>query len=217
MSITWGAVQTPNEFNAPAEGLAKLTGHYCVTAWALNERGQRKATLPITGTATNAIIAVGTNAASIWYEIEVARYLAGFDLWRATNFTTAELANPTISGESAAPAGDGVANLLKYYFGLPAKTVAPPDRLPQGGLRSWNGGLHLAMSYDHDKAVADVMCVPEVSPDLLNWYSGPAYTTNGPPEDRSNLEHLTAYDLTLAGSAAQRFMRLRFWRPSLPL
>ncbi len=186
-----------------------------ITAWALNERGQRKATLPITGTATNAIITVGPSADSIWYEIEVARYLAGFDLWRATSFTAAELANPAISGESAAPAGDGVANLLKYYFGLPAKTVAPPERLPQGALRLWQGGLHLAMSYDHEKNVADVLCVPEVSPDLLGWYSGPTHTTNGPPQNLGDLEGLTAYDLTLAGSAARRFMRLRFWRSGL--
>ena len=188
-----------------------------VAAWALNERGQRLAMLPVTGTATNATITVGAAAASIWYELEVARYLTGFDRWRSTNFTPAELANPAISGESAAPAGDGVANLLKYYMGLPAKTVAPPERLPQGALRLWSGGRHLAMSCDHDKNVTDVVCVPEVSPDLLNWYSGPAYTTNGPPEDLGSLERLTAYDLTLAGSADRRFMRLRFWRPAPPL
>ena len=188
-----------------------------VAAWALDERGQRKTTLPVTGTGTNATITVGTNTATIWYEIEVARYLAGFDLWRSTNFTAAELANPAVSGESAAPAGDGVANLLKYYLGLPAKTVTPSDRLPEGALRSWNGGLHLAMSYDHDKFVTDVLCVPEVSPDLSNWYSGPAHTTNGPAENWGNLERLTAYDLTLAGGGAQRFMRLRFLRPALPL
>jgi len=188
-----------------------------ISAWALDERGQRKSSLAITGTATNATITVGANTASIWYEIEVARYLAGFDLWRSTNFTTAELANPAVSGDRAAPAGDGVANLLKYYMGLPAKTVAPPARLPQGALRLWNGGLHLAMSYAHDKTVADVLCVPDVSPDLLNWSSGLAHTANGPPEDMGTLERLIAYDLTPAGGASMRFMRLRFWRPAQSL
>jgi hypothetical protein len=73
------------------------------------------------------------------------------------------------------------------------------------------------MSYDRDKSVTDVMCVPEVSPDLLNWYFGPAYTTNRPPENLGNLERLTSYDLAVAAGVSQRFMRLRFWRPSLPL
>ncbi len=188
-----------------------------VSAWALDERGQRQATLPITGTGTNTTITVSTNTASLWYEIEVARYLAGFDLWRSTNFTAAELTNATVSGVSAAPAGDAVPNLLKYYFGLAPKTLAPPARLPQGCLAFWNGALRLAMSYYHDITVSDVVCVPEVSPDFLSWYSGPGYTTNGPPENWGNFERLTAYDLTLAGGASQRFLRLRFWLTALPL
>lgn len=44
-----------------------------VTAWALDERGRRKASLPLTGTAAATTLTVNTNAASIWYELQVAR------------------------------------------------------------------------------------------------------------------------------------------------
>src|SRR5262249_30691896 len=98
--------------------LTVAAGTNRVTAWTLNEQGQRIAPLPVPGSDTNATITISTSAATIWYEIEVAPRLTGFDLWRATNFTTAELSDPAISGERAAPAGDGVPNLLKYYFGL---------------------------------------------------------------------------------------------------
>jgi hypothetical protein len=183
-----------------------------VLAWALDERGLRKAALPVTGTGTNATVTVGTNAASSWYELQVAPYLTGFDLWRATNFTAAELTNAAVSGESAAPAGDGVANLLKYYFGLPAKTPAPPERLPQGSLLAVSNLLHLALRYERAKAVTDVDCAAEVSPNLAAWFSGPAYTTVADVTDLGARERVTVRDLTPVSAATARFLRLRLAR-----
>ena len=183
-----------------------------VSAWALDARGQRQATLPITGTGTNATITITTNAASIWYELEVARQLAGFELWRATNFTSAELTNLAVSGESAAPAGDGVPNLLKYYLGLPAKTIAPPERLPQGSLLTNSNLLYLAITYERDKAAVDVDCVAEVSPDLGDWFSGAGYTEIAGLTDLGWRERVTLRDLTPVSAAAARFMRLRLAR-----
>jgi hypothetical protein len=47
------------------------------------------------------------------------------------HFSKAQLANPAISGPQAAPAGDGVANLLKYHLGLGDPWVpAAPSALP---------------------------------------------------------------------------------------
>jgi hypothetical protein len=183
-----------------------------VSAWALDERGQRKATLPITGTGTNSVISIGTSAASIWYELEVSRYLAGFELWRATNFTSTELTNSTISGENAAPAGDGVPNLLKYYLGLPAKALASPEQLPRGSLLVLSNLLFLAMTYERDKAAVDVGCVAEVSPDLANWFSGAAYTAIADLTDLGWRERVTVRDLTPVDAASARFIRLRLAR-----
>jgi hypothetical protein len=183
-----------------------------VSAWALDERGQRKATVPITGNSSSATITIGTSAGSIWYEFEVSQQLAGFELWRSTNFTVGELADISISGESAAPAGDGVPNLLKYYLGLPAKLVAPPDRLPSGTLWPINDLRFLAMVYERDKAAADVDCTSEVSADLAAWFSGAAYTAVADLSDLGDRERVTVRDLTPVNAGATRFMRLRLTR-----
>jgi hypothetical protein len=183
-----------------------------ISAWALDERGQRKAALPVSGTSTNATITVSTGAGSIWYELEVAPFLTGFDLWRSTNFTAMELTNPAVSGEGAAPAGDGVPNLAKYYLGLPAKTVAPPDRLPQGSLLTVSNLLHLALIYERDKAALDVNSIAEVSPDFAGWFSGPDYTETADVTDLGVRERITVRDRTPISAAPARFMRLRLSR-----
>lgn len=183
-----------------------------VTVWTLNPTGQRVAVLPVTGTATNTVLTVTPNTGTIWYEIEVARHLAGFDLWRATNFSAAELTNAAVSGEAAMPAGDGVPNLLKYYFGLPARPAALPERLPSGFLLAVTDGLCLALALERDKSVNDVDCVAEVSSDLVNWFSGPAHAIIASVVDLGPRERVTWRDLTPVSAAAARYLRLRCWR-----
>jgi hypothetical protein len=183
-----------------------------VQAWSLNERGQRKTALAVSGNVLSTTLSVTTNAASIWYEVQVARWMASFDLWRMRYFSAQEQTNPTISGERAVPDGDGVANLWKYYLGLPGRTPAPATRRPSGQLLSVSNQLYLAMSYDRDKLATDVHCVPETSSDLLTWSSGPGYTTTESIVDLGTLERVTVRALVPAASTSQRFMRLRLWR-----
>jgi hypothetical protein len=192
--------------------LSLSAGTNRIAAWALDERGQRKVALAVTGTSTNAVITIGAGAGSIWYELEVGPFLVGFDLWRSTNFTAMELTNAAISGESAAPAGDGVPNLAKYYLGLPAKTIAPADRLPRGSLLSSSNLLYLALVYERDKAALDVNALAEVSPDLAGWFSGPAYAATPEVTDLGVRERVTVRDLTPVSVAPARFMRLRLQR-----
>ena len=101
-----------------------------VQAWSLDERGQRKAALALTGNASSTTLTITTNSGSIWYELDVARWVASFDLWRERYFAADELSNPAVSGEAASPDGDGMANLLKYYAGLPGQAPAAADRKP---------------------------------------------------------------------------------------
>ena len=183
-----------------------------VQAWSLDERGQRKAPLALTGNASSTTLTVTTNAGSIWYELDVARWVASFDLWRERYFTADDLSNPAVSGEAAAPDGDGMANLLKYYVGLPGEAPAPADRKPAGSLWSLNGQSYLAFTCTHDKLVKDVDCVGQVSPDLTHWYSGASYTTVEQTVDLGSLESVTVRDLTPAAGTPRRFMRLLFQR-----
>lgn len=181
-----------------------------VKAWSLDERGLRKASLALTGSATNSTLTITTNVGSIWYELAVARWMTSFDLWRLRSFSSDELADPAISGRSARPDADGVPNLMKYYLGLPGKTAALATNLPTGSLVTVSNQLYLAVTYPHDKLVSDVDCVPEVSADLVNWFSGPTYTRQEAVVDLGTHERITVLDLSPVAGAAYHFMRLRF-------
>jgi hypothetical protein len=189
-------------------------GTNTVQAWSLDERGQHKTALPVGGDASSSTLTITTNAASIWYEVNVTRWMTSFDLWRMRYFTEAELGLPAVSGEAAAPDGDRVPNLMKYYLGLPGSTPAAADGLPSGDLLAGGGRLYLAMTYTHDKLAADVDCIAEVSTNLLNWSSGPSFTQVAQTVDLGALEQITVRDLTPADSTPKRFMRLRFQRHS---
>ena len=58
-----------------------------VRAWTLNPTGQRVTELPVSGDATSSTLTVTTNAATMWYKIQVAPRYAGFDAWRHQYFS----------------------------------------------------------------------------------------------------------------------------------
>ncbi len=90
-----------------------------------------------------------------------------FDAWLTQNFTAEELGQPEISGPLATPAGDGLANLLKYAFGLePKVAVGSLDpRLPQS--RIVDGVLEL--TYLELRDAQDLEYIPEMSETLEAW------------------------------------------------
>jgi hypothetical protein len=209
----WGHAPVLTEVVPFTLTLPVATNH--VQAWSLDERGQRKASLALAGSSATTTLSVTTNADSIWYELEIARWTTTFDLWRLRYFDSLELANPDISGPAARPDGEGVPNLMKYYLGLPGKSVAAVDSLPTGSLITVSNQLYLTVTYTHDKLVDDADCVTEVSPDLVNWYSGPAYTRVEAMMDLGAQEQITVQDLSPVVSNSHHFMRLRF-QPTEP-
>ncbi len=127
-------------------------------------------------------------------------------LWRNRHFESAAIADPAISGEAAAPAGDGVPNLVKHALGLAA--MEPVAALPWTvGVEDHDGTPALTVSLDRDAAANDVNLVVEVSGDLSDpggWV--PAEVVESSPE------HLVARDPLPAGDAVKRFARLRATR-----
>jgi hypothetical protein len=67
------------------------------------------------------------------------------------------------------------------------------------------------MTYQQDKLVSDVACIPELSTNLVTWFSGPAYTRVESIADLGSTERITVRDLSPATSG-QRYLRLRFSR-----
>jgi pectate lyase len=88
----------------------------------------------------------------------------GFELWQMEQFTLSQLTNGAISGPDAAPAGDGVSNLLKYALGLsptlPATGMLTPLRIHHGDA---------VLTYQRPTTATDVNYQVEVSTGLRAW------------------------------------------------
>jgi len=83
-------------------------------------------------------------------------------VWQQTYFTTAQLNNPAISGDTAEPANDGVSNLLKYAFNLDPWTNGQA-LLPQ----AQTSGNNLTLTYQQLRS--DVTYTVQASADLQTW------------------------------------------------
>jgi pectate lyase len=151
------------------------------------------------------VVVVSNSVGAITSEVatlDVTVSGATFQSWQQANFTAGQLADPSISGPGAAPAGDGVANFIKYALGLPP-FVAVTNSLVGFQLENGEGVL----SYVRPADVSDVIYQVQVSTDLLNW------ATNGVSlqlagMDVSGSETWTAH---YKGAASrQRFFRLVF-------
>ncbi len=91
--------------------------------------------------------------------------------WLDANFAPEEIADKTITGETADPNGDGVPNLLAYALGLkPAESSR--EKMPKAGFMESGGERYLTLTYARPRDIDDVIYVPEVSSDLKTWLSG---------------------------------------------
>jgi len=97
------------------------------------------------------------------------------------------------------PDRDGSSNLLEYVFGTPPRAAGPPTATP---LAVVDGHLQITIPRRIDHP-ADLSV--EVSDDLTNWQSGPAYTA----VVSDGLAALVVGDLTPLASHPHRFMRLK--------
>lgn len=188
-----------------------------VKIWALDERGQRRGQMPISGDAGSTTLTVTTNTAgSIWYEMEVERWTTSFNEWRQRYFAPEEIANPAVSGDNAAPDSDRMPNLLKYYLGLPRLAGSAFEALPKPSLVQDGNGMHLALSWSQDRLVEDVDWTVQVSPDLSQWFSGPSWTSLYASNENASQRSFVVRDQAAIGDgnsgSRARFMRLRLQR-----
>lgn len=88
--------------------------------------------------------------------------------WLLTRFSTAELASPAVSGDTATPAGDGIGNLLKYAFNLDPKTSGA-NGLPVGGLTKRGSTTYLTLTHRANRQATDLGWRYQTSADLKTW------------------------------------------------
>lgn len=151
------------------------------------------------GVATNCTLSI----AHIFSPARVKVASASWDAWRLTHFSAAQLADTSVSGMTASPHGDGVANLLKYALNLNPLT-ASTDGLPTLG--QTNG--FLTLTYTRRKPPTDLQYIVEAADNLAGEWSA-----NGVSEvvlnDNGTLQTVVAADSVPIKDAPKRFLRLR--------
>ena len=122
--------------------------------------------------------------------------------------------NPSVSGPSAAPAGDGISNLLKYAFGLDPKSDGVAG-LPQVSTTRVGGQNYLTLTYTKVISATDITYTAEVSPDLTAWTSGANATVAVSTTNNADGQTQTVVvrDATATGTAAKRFIHLKVTTP----
>ncbi len=129
--------------------------------------------------------------------------------WRRQHFSGTDLDSLSVSGPEGAPAGDGIANLLKYALRLDPH-VPSADRVPVPGMEEGRLTLYLDRRLDDP----DLAYRVEVSGDLETWHSGEAHTSEEEilRDEEAGYQRVRIRDLTDAGEASRRFLRLRVER-----
>jgi hypothetical protein len=157
----------------------------------------------ITPTIASARVYVGTTSGVGVFGLLDQSTLTPLQAWRDNHF-----GNPSNVGagtDGSAPAGDGVANLIKYALGLDPFTRATRAQMPSGSIQMQNGQSYAVLNVNRAADPVDIAYVVEVSADLQTWLSGSQNTTtlaNTPNQ-------LMVRDLTPISATAPRFMRLR--------
>lgn len=155
-----------------------------------------------------AINTSGTGAAPLSITI-----MASFGGWQNQWFTPTQMADPSIAGDTADPAGDGIPNLIKYALGLDPWTDGSQG-LPACGMVTIGNFNYLTLTYTQQIFGNDLNYLPEVSVDLQNWYSGPTYIVpvTITPNPDGVTETVTVRYLTPMGSTPA-FMHLKVTGP----
>ena len=137
-------------------------------------------------------------------------YASTYATWKTQVFLPADQNKPAVSGETANPSGDGISNLEKYAYGLnpyqSATTGSPTFSLVQQNNQSYLGLTFQAPSVDPP---TDLLYVPQVSTDLVNWGSSniSLYSMQG-PINGSNFYTYIAANFPV-GTTQKAFMRLQ--------
>ncbi len=134
-----------------------------------------------------------------------------YDAWRFMAFTPPDRGQPSISGETADPDGDRLANLWEMFHGLD-----PAQKDPSTLLRIVRLDNELVLEISRHRQAADLRVVLETSADLRDWAPAPSGIQTPQILRQAPFETLR-YTLATAGSSSiPRFWRLRLDAAAAP-
>jgi uncharacterized repeat protein (TIGR03803 family) len=214
-SVAYGPVNGPFQYQITSSGSPASFNATNLPAGLSIDSNTGMISGTVSATGTTAVLISSSNS----YVTDSAPLniviLAPYAAWQNTWFTPEELLDPTVSGDTASPAGDEIPNLLKYALNLNPYANGC-EALPTGATASIGGTNYLTLSYIQCPWDSDITYIPEVSSDLEHWNSGPQFTA--PVSVTTNADGVTqtvvVQDLTPIGSVpGGRYIRLRVTRP----
>ena len=125
--------------------------------------------------------------------------------WKSLHFTTAELANNTISGDTADPDNDGLKTVVEYAFHRDPRV---PERTPLVTPKA-NADGSVQLVFTHNRWATDATLSYETSSDLLTW-TPVAGQVIGTTVTNYETEQLT---VRLPGTGPKLFARIRVTKP----
>jgi sugar lactone lactonase YvrE len=138
--------------------------------------------------------------------------ISAYQAWQDSHFTSDDKKDPTIIGDTATPAGDGIPNLMKYALNLDPKTPSAAG-LPLAGTALLSGNTYLTLTYTQVKSDTDITYIVEVTGDLQTWNSGAGYTAPVSATDNGSTETVTVRDAVPLDGGNKQFIRLKVTHP----
>lgn len=133
----------------------------------------------------------------------IAVQASPYTQWKVTNFGS-QAADPSIAGDTANPAGDGIGNLLKYALSL------DPSKPGGTGITSAFVDGQLVMNYTRAAVASDISVHAYWSNDLANWQSDGVTETMLTNDGTTQQWQALA---PLASPPGKIFLRLQVTRP----
>lgn len=103
-----------------------------------------------------------------------------FNAWRQARFSSAELANASISGPLADPDGSGAVNFLRFFSGT--------DSWPRTSVLAQGDILYF--QFDRHRAAADLGYSIEESGDLMQWTPSTRLPLHAPTQDLGEVQRI---------------------------
>ncbi len=133
-----------------------------------------------------------------------------FTAWLASHFSSAEQANPAVSGDDADPDGDGFTNLAEFALGLGPRR---PDTAPawNTAVQNIGGTDYLTLTFKRRAPALDLAYTVQSSGDLATWSTGPVQVGSA-AANGDGTETVTYRDNVAVGGGGRRFLRVHVTR-----
>lgn len=203
-----GWIFNPGSLSCTTTNLLSAGGSYPAitvqTTLATNATGSLTNTANLSGGGD----AISTNN-SASHVFTITPPLGGIESWRQLHFGWSE--NTGLAADAAAPAGDGVANLLKYAMGLIPTNVAARAELPSLS----NNGTALSITFRRARDPQDITMKVEAADGVVGSWTNIWTSTTNAFAGTNDFTLETVQDPVLINEApnGQRYLRLKVTRP----